>query len=663
MRGSATLPLAALACAIGLHAQQAPGPQIPSFRSGIDLVQVDVSVLDRDRTPVRGLTAADFTLLVDGTPTPIEAFSAVTLGAAAARTGGAPPWTRTVSPDVVRNGLPREGRLMVVLFDHSIRPQQMPLARRIATAAIDSLGPADVAAVMHTIGGTREQNFTQDRAKLLAAVDSDYMGIPVTTLLGPPGDRSAPVSESFGGSGVDLSQCPCGLCSLDTIRRIAESVVDLPARRKSVLFIGTNVKTLEELDPRDACPETNFTRDRMLRALGVANLTVHTIDPTGLESLSIKAEDPRRAVVTPSIVADRSQNLKRQGNLQSLAAEAGGRAIANANKPQEAIASIINESSVYYSLGFRPHERETPGRYHDISVRVNRRDATVHARKGFYSGGRPAPSVALDVNEAPAALNDALVGSWPVSDLPVAVAVSPFADPAGPRPFAAITIATQRQSDTSSARPINVIATAFDDRGQSVNFHHQALDLGAALKASGSAEYEVLSRLPLDPGRYEIRAGVHDAASERIGTAHAYIDVPDFARDRLSASAIVLQASPSPLTAPEGLFGKTLVVRPTARRTFSPSDKVTALLRVYQGRGNAPADVTIESVVQDADAKKVFAEVSTLTAALFSDAAHRAADVELTLPLERLPPGDYLLTMSARRDKKVERRDVRFDVK
>ena len=31
------------------------------FRAGVDVVQIDVSVLDDKRKPVRGLTAADFT--------------------------------------------------------------------------------------------------------------------------------------------------------------------------------------------------------------------------------------------------------------------------------------------------------------------------------------------------------------------------------------------------------------------------------------------------------------------------------------------------------------------------------------------------------------------------------------------------------------------------
>ena len=57
----------ALACAAALvaggvviSAQQA---QQPVFRSSIDLVHLDVSVLDRDRKPVRGPTEKDFTVL------------------------------------------------------------------------------------------------------------------------------------------------------------------------------------------------------------------------------------------------------------------------------------------------------------------------------------------------------------------------------------------------------------------------------------------------------------------------------------------------------------------------------------------------------------------------------------------------------------------------
>ena len=70
-----------------LSAQQPPTApsQTPTFRTGVDAVQLDVSVLDKDRRPVRGLTAADFTVLDNGKPrTDRGVFRSRTAGAAGA---------------------------------------------------------------------------------------------------------------------------------------------------------------------------------------------------------------------------------------------------------------------------------------------------------------------------------------------------------------------------------------------------------------------------------------------------------------------------------------------------------------------------------------------------------------------------------------------------
>jgi len=40
-----------------------PGQALPQFRSQVDLVHLDVSVLDRNRRPVLGLGPNDFTIL------------------------------------------------------------------------------------------------------------------------------------------------------------------------------------------------------------------------------------------------------------------------------------------------------------------------------------------------------------------------------------------------------------------------------------------------------------------------------------------------------------------------------------------------------------------------------------------------------------------------
>ena len=50
------------------QAQQAQPGQTPTFRSGVELVTVDVGVVDRQGQPMRGLTAGDFTVTVAGQP-------------------------------------------------------------------------------------------------------------------------------------------------------------------------------------------------------------------------------------------------------------------------------------------------------------------------------------------------------------------------------------------------------------------------------------------------------------------------------------------------------------------------------------------------------------------------------------------------------------------
>jgi hypothetical protein len=49
-----------------------PAPQA-TFTTRVDVVQFDVTVLDKDHRPIRGLTASDFTVLENGAPQPIVA--------------------------------------------------------------------------------------------------------------------------------------------------------------------------------------------------------------------------------------------------------------------------------------------------------------------------------------------------------------------------------------------------------------------------------------------------------------------------------------------------------------------------------------------------------------------------------------------------------------
>jgi hypothetical protein len=124
-RVSASLAALVLLGGTWLPAQQ-QGDR-PVFRAGVELIQLDVSVLDGRRQPVRGLTAADFTVLEDGVPRPVRAFTVVNLPGRERHTAA---WIDAVPPDVATNQIgEQDGRIVVILMDRSI-----PAATWLATS-------------------------------------------------------------------------------------------------------------------------------------------------------------------------------------------------------------------------------------------------------------------------------------------------------------------------------------------------------------------------------------------------------------------------------------------------------------------------------------------------------------------------------------------------
>lgn len=161
-----------LAAGATLFSQRPPATeQTPAFRGGVDLIQLVVSVLDDERQPVRGLSAADFTILDEGIERPVRVFTPMDLPPSRTPAGEA-GWTSEVAPDVATNQVgDQPGRLVIILMDRSIPLGQPTItARAIAAAAVDELGPADLAALLSTSGGM-PQNFTADRSRLLRAID------------------------------------------------------------------------------------------------------------------------------------------------------------------------------------------------------------------------------------------------------------------------------------------------------------------------------------------------------------------------------------------------------------------------------------------------------------------------------------------------------------
>ena len=87
-----------------------------------------------------------------------------------------------------------------------------------------------------------------------------------------------PDDEKPGERGV----CPCDVCKLNTITRVADAVRDVPRRRKMLFYIGPS---LPGLSTDFGCfAEVRQAREELLHAAGVANLAVHTVDSNLLQT-------------------------------------------------------------------------------------------------------------------------------------------------------------------------------------------------------------------------------------------------------------------------------------------------------------------------------------------------------------------------------------------
>jgi VWFA-related protein len=383
-----------------LHAASQNTPQpTPRFRSRVDLVLLDVSVLDRDRRPVRGLSRQDFTVLEDGVAQEVETFDAIDLPDVADNRATEAPWAREVAPDVRQNTEFQDRRVVVILLDDATpAPVQdvlhyPALARRI----IAGLAPGDLASVVFAFDKKSGQEFTQDRALLLAAINRFNAPIPLESLGTAPG---TPTPGAFDG--LDGSKAVNYAATLSTLRGVAEHLADLPERRKAVFFVSVGIPFDFTAAGPDEAPAGKIDRggvarqiltdlDGCLRAAQRANVNIYGFDPGGLRApySGAASEDPA--------------NLGRPNKwfLKTLSENTGAFAVVDTNDPEPGISQVIRENGSYYLLGFASTNLRAQGRLRKIEVRVGRPGATVRTRSGYYE---PRPVTKGKATAQPSAL-------------------------------------------------------------------------------------------------------------------------------------------------------------------------------------------------------------------------------------------------------------------
>jgi VWFA-related protein len=684
--------------------------QQPTFRAAIDIVHLDVSVLDKDRHPVRGLTAADFTILEDGKPQKIAAFTPIDVPDAPAPVADDVKWTRDVPPDVQTNALPADGRLWVLVLDDLLipfDPSAIESAKKAARSVITHLNAADQMAVVFTGESAGTQSFTNDRGKLLAAVDQLRPG-RASYRFGWDVGRGLPPLKT---SGMFFALSPAmdpddGLreAAVRTLTGVADALIAAPDRRKALVYISPGVPiNFAALGPIlasggatvngaviassmvnvDANSQLAGELTPLFQRMQRANITMYTIDPCGLDGLAgymrsalqstlsngTLSVDTSGIMTEPTgaggILAPELTSLVHFESSQAInflltaAANTGGRAIVNTNDFEPGITSMFQENGSYYLIGYQATDPGT-GKLHRLSVKVDRPDLEVRTRSGYYASDAKADAKAAKTSPVVTAIASVL----PKPDVPLQVALAPFASATSSGATVAIVLGVSQPAPRDHAiATFDLQTNAFTPDGVPKGVAAQTAKVTImAGSANETAKYEVLSRIDLAPGRYQLRLAAHSTTDSRTGSVFADVQVPDFANAPVSFSGVLLTASPGLTAAPRDALAAIVPVVPTAERTFRRRDTVTAFLRVYQGGKTPLVDVQLPIHIVDADGKVIVDRVDTIAATSF-DGTTRAADERIALPLTTLPAGEYLLTIEAALGKGVARRDLRFTVK
>ncbi len=631
VRATVAVVLIAAGLAVMSPRPSAQAPQRPPvFRSGVDVVELDVTVLDEHRQPVRGLTADDFTVIERGESQPIVSFAAIDLPP---RPVDLASWVTNIGPDVATNRRDAQRVVVILMDDFHARfaSSDGKLARAIGHAVIDGLGPSDLAAVIYLLGRRQGQEFTTDRARLRAAVDRfTPSGIGGAS---PTFGYSAARNPAIGPVGlVSSGACFQARCVQDAMKNTAEILREWPGVRKALVLVSPFTPRFDavSMETVGALSDWGVIFDVMQEA----NLTAYQFDPSGLEVTVRRPED----------------------ELGTLADATGGFTVKDTNAPEAAAPQMFRENSSYYMLGFQPRDLVRNGRFRSIEVRVNRPGVTVRTRDGYFAPRDERPA-APSRRPQPSATERAIAGALPSGDVPMSVAVAPMA---GTRPSSHVVnvvVGFTPGESLAGGEEMDLLVSAFRDDWKAMGTVTESVRV--AMPPGGDVRHvDVTTHLELPPGRYEIRAALNRTSTGEAGSAYVSLVVPDFAKAPLTMSGVLIDRTAA-APADEDDDARTTPAATTLRR-FTTSDRVSASLHVHQGGRTplTPIDVTMRIV--DTTGRPRVSRIMTLAPASFGST--RAAELHFDLPLDRLDPGEYLVSFAATSPGATASRDVRITI-
>jgi VWFA-related protein len=663
------LALLLLVAGAVLRAGQAP---TPTFRVSVDYVEVDVLVTDQQGNYVRDLKKEDFQIFEDGKPQTLSNFVPVVIPVER-NEQALFTLSKPIDPDVQSNERGFNGRVYVMVLDsaHTL-PQNTNLMRLAAKKFInEKLGSNDLMAVVTARGASGGpddgQEFTSSKRLLTAAVEKFRGTQPRSATLNKQDDviRTGPIRAATAAAGgtpqdpvdIDAKEREYNARAvLEELTAVADWFSVVHGRKKSILYfsegISYDIHDVFANGGNNAAAMIQLRMQDLVRATTKANASIYAIDPRGLQGLS-DASIELQSVDAPGLDERSLQSESRlaRESLQAFAGETGGFAVVNTNRLANAFDRIVDENSSYYVLAYYPPNPKRDGKYHNINVRVTRPGLTVRARKGYANPtGKPPVPPKGDISPE---LLEALRSPIPTSGLGMRVFAAPFK---GTAPNASVLMGLElRGKDLAAAANgrIDMAYSVVDVKGKMKASSHDTLTLNLRPETKARVEQNgirMLTRMNVPPGHYQLRVAAHDPASGAAGSVLYDLDVPDFSKERLVMSGLVLTSpvsSAMPTARPDEDLRMLLPGPPAATRTFAQNEQIALFADVYDNDVSRVHKVDITTSLT-ADAGRV----------VFKNEEERSTEdlggkpggfgVGTTLSLSDFEPGLYVLKVEAR---------------
>lgn len=664
--GLPLLALVSVAAVVPLLGQEpAPAAQEsqrrPTFRSGRDLVSVDVVVRDRSGHVVRDLTAADFEVREDGRPQEILGLSfqeiaddAITPLTSADLLEGVAERLMAAPGDAAAAPVPLAAadvagrRLMVLLFDtSSMQPDDVQRAVESANRFVqEQMAPADLVAVA-TVSTTLDvlTDFTGDRARVAAALAqlaaTDGTATEAADAATAATDEAAAAETE--AAAVETSELDMfnNDVRLRALRTLAESLAPIE-QKKAILYFSAGM----ERSGQDNQVELRTAVNAAVRA----HVSIYPVDTRGLQAVAPGGDATRASGRGQSLFSGRgvARQFTRlsgsQDTLTSLAADTGGRAFTDTNDFGEAFARIRRDLSAYYLLGYSSTNTAKDGRFRRIQVRVKRDGLRVEARAGYFAARDFAHTSRSDREQQ---LQEQMFSPVSSTDVPVMV-TGGFFRLAADRYYVPISVAVPGYAvpvkSATDEVSLDLLGIVTDEQGRPLGRMRETLTFPPTT-GSSLAGKQVLyqSGVTLPPGRFSVKVVVRENTEGRIGSFEAILSVPELKQAPVKVSSVVLSTQLQPAgrsRTDNPLVRDGVQLVPNITRVVGRDQKLFVYYEVYDPAAGEGGPHLRTSLAFYRGKVKVF-ETPAVERSTIDAADRRAALFQFEIPEGSFTPGLY----------------------